>query len=284
MLKTTLIAAIMALAVGAPAAAQTDAQRTAEAKAALERAITVATARVPLEKITEGAPYSAETVNETTQVLADGNHIDRRITGRIYRDGAGRVRSEQDRADGTTMVSIVDPVAGVSYRLDPQQHIAWRTPTQTVTALMKREGADEESRAEAKRALAAAKAGLEPGAGSLQPAAGARGGGGGMIMRRGGAEPALEHKMIDGIPVDGSSRTETIAAGEIGNQLPITVVNEEWSSPDLKVLVMRRHSDPRTGESTFRLSNIVRAEPNPTLFTVPPEYEIRDTGIRREQK
>jgi len=40
------------------------------------------------------------------------------------------------------------------------------------------------------------------------------------------------------------------------------------------VLITRR--DPRAGETVYRLTNIVRAEPNDSLFTVPPDYELRD--------
>jgi hypothetical protein len=36
--------------------------------------------------------------------------------------------------------------------------------------------------------------------------------------------------------------------------------------------MMSRHSDPRTGEETFRLTNVTRAEPSPDLFLVPPGY------------
>jgi len=44
---------------------------------------------------------------------------------------------------------------------------------------------------------------------------------------------------------------------------------------------MTRHSDPRTGESTYRLHNIIRAEPDRSLFMVPADYTVRDTGIRK---
>ena len=47
------------------------------------------------------------------------------------------------------------------------------------------------------------------------------------------------------------------------------------------MLVLTRHSDPRTGESGYRLTNIVRAEPDHSLFMVPPDYTVKDTGIRR---
>jgi hypothetical protein len=39
---------------------------------------------------------------------------------------------------------------------------------------------------------------------------------------------------------------------------------------------MSKTSDPRMGETTYRLTNILRAEPDPTLFEVPPEYTIQD--------
>ncbi len=55
----------------------------------------------------------------------------------------------------------------------------------------------------------------------------------------------------------------TIPAGQIGNELPIIIVSERWFSPDLKVLVMSRQSDPRFGETTYRLTNLTRAEPSP---------------------
>jgi hypothetical protein len=44
---------------------------------------------------------------------------------------------------------------------------------------------------------------------------------------------------------------------------------------------MTRRSDPRTGDTTYRLTNIVRAEPDPALFQVPPGFTVRETGIKR---
>jgi hypothetical protein len=72
-----------------------------------------------------------------------------------------------------------------------------------------------------------------------------------------------------------------IPAGQIGNEQPITITSEQWRSPDLNVLVMTRHSDPRTGDSVYRLQNIIRAEPDRSLFMVPADYTVKDTGIRR---
>jgi hypothetical protein len=112
-----------------------------------------------------------------------------------------------------------------------------------------------------------------------------RAAGGGGARGRGGAiarsDVPLEHKTIDGVQVEGRKTTTVIPAGQIGNEQPITITNEEWRSPDLNVLVMTRHTDPRSGESTYRLTNIVRAEPDASLFMVPADYTVKDTGIRK---
>ena len=42
------------------------------------------------------APYTADAITETTQVLADGNRIEQRAAAAIARDSNGRVRREQD--------------------------------------------------------------------------------------------------------------------------------------------------------------------------------------------
>ena len=47
---------------------------------------------------------------------------------------------------------------------------------------------------------------------------------------------------------------------------------------------MTRHSDPRYGETTYRLTNISRAEPAATLFQVPSDYTVKENpapGTRR---
>jgi hypothetical protein len=94
----------------------------------------------------------------------------------------------------------------------------------------------------------------------------------------------LERKTMEGVLVEGRKNTSTIPAGQVGNEQPITITSEEWRSPELNVLVMTHHSDPRMGESSYRLTNIVRDEPDPSLFQVPAGYTIRETDIRREQE
>jgi hypothetical protein len=68
----------------------------------------------------------------------------------------------------------------------------------------------------------------------------------------------------------------TIPAGQIGNDRPIEIDSERWYSPELKALVLSRHVDPRFGETTYHLSNIVLGEPSASLFEVPPDFEVVD--------
>jgi hypothetical protein len=79
----------------------------------------------------------------------------------------------------------------------------------------------------------------------------------------------------------GTRSTTTIEAGAIGNAQPMQIVSEQWYSEDLKVLVMTKHSDPRTGETTYRLTNVQLAEPSASLFQVPADYTLKDSVIRR---
>jgi hypothetical protein len=79
---------------------------------------------------------------------------------------------------------------------------------------------------------------------------------------------------MESVLVTGVRTTHTIPAGEIGNDKPIDIVTEVWTSPDLKTIVYSKRTDPRMGEQTFQLKNIVRTEPDASLFTVPADFTI----------
>jgi hypothetical protein len=84
----------------------------------------------------------------------------------------------------------------------------------------------------------------------------------------------LGSQTMEGLLVNGTRTTRTIPAGEIGNDRPLSIVTEVWTSPDLKTIISSKRSDPRMGEQTFQLSNITRAEPDASLFTVPPDFKV----------
>jgi len=85
---------------------------------------------------------------------------------------------------------------------------------------------------------------------------------------------------VEGVDAQGTRTTITIPAGEIGNDRPIDIVDERWYSPELQMTVMTKHSDPRTGETDFRLAKINRSSPPPYLFELPADYTVNAGGGR----
>lgn len=231
------------------------------------------------DKLVTGAPYSAQATTVTDQTLADGNHIHHQNDATLYRDSQGRTRRETTlgglgpwssaEAETKVVVMINDPVAGVHYMLHPDQNRAFQMPLPKLrTVPPKTEGG---------KAAVEDKFFRVP---VPPPLPGAAGGDVHLFYQRFGNEEqnsqteSLGTQVIEGVKVDGTRITSTIAAGAIGNDQPIQVVTERWYSPDLQIVVMSKRSDPRVGETTFRLSNINRAEPAATLFQVPPGYTL----------
>jgi hypothetical protein len=160
----------------------------------------------------------------------------------------------------------------------------------------------KKAEAEARAAAAAGGGGGEGTASSgavARGGAGARGGGrggsvavapepvptaSGALTRVPGRAPKTEdlgQQMIEGVLATGTRSTTTIPAGLIGNVKPILIVSEQWFSEELKVLVMTKHTDPRNGETTYRLTNIIQGEPHRSLFEVPADYTLQDSVMRR---
>lgn len=211
-------------------------------------------------KVVTNAPYSATATDQFLQTLAGGNTIQRTTTAQVARDSQGRTYTQRTMTDGPwaaeggskTVVFIFDPVAGYSYVLHPEKKIAVRRQTKTPRS------GDRPAKSR----------GLSDSAPSAPNV----------------TETNLGSKDISGVgAAQGKSITHTIPAGEIGNAQPIVSTSEIWYSPTLQVVVSSKRNDPRTGESTYTLSNIQRGEPNPSLFRVPSDYTIRDAsgGHRR---
>jgi hypothetical protein len=93
-------------------------------------------------------------------------------------------------------------------------------------------------------------------------------------QRRPAKTEPLGKRTIEGVEAEGTRSVVTIPAGEMGNERPIEIVSERWYSPHLRTVVMSRHSDPRMGETVFRLTNVVQAEPDRSLFEVPSDYKV----------
>jgi hypothetical protein len=212
-------------------------------------------------RVVKGAPYSAQAVTTSTQTLPDGNHIQRNITASIVRDSEGRTRREQTvntigalSASGATAKSVMihDPVAGTTAVLDANKHVAHVNHMEHNFTFTRSEN------------------------GAVQGAH---------------AEPRMRHdqdanlktedlgtQVMEGLSVQGKRVTHTIPAGQVGNERAISSVTETWYSQDLQAVVMSKTSDPRNGETSYKLTNINRAEPDAALFQVPADYTVTDNA------
>ena len=86
---------------------------------------------------------------------------------------------------------------------------------------------------------------------------------------------SLGTQTIEGVSAEGTRTTRTIPAGEIGNERPLEITSEVWTSPDLQMVVLSKRNDPRIGETVYKLTNIQRADPDPSLFQVPSGFTTK---------
>jgi hypothetical protein len=216
-------------------------------------------------KTVTGAPFTADFSTETTDVLSDGNRIDNKTTGTFARDGSGRTRREltlssiggySTSANGggpAHGVVINDPVGRVSYVLDANRKQARQMNMPNNPFRGNANGSNR---------------GPNPNAQSNPNV----------------TTQSLGTQMIGGIAAEGTRTTRTIPAGQIGNEKPIELTVERWYSADLQTDVLIKRSDPRGGTTVFQLTNIVRSEPDASLFQVPSDYTVvsgRGPGPRR---
>jgi hypothetical protein len=255
-------------------------------------------------KVVKGAPYSATAITEHVQTLSDGNQIIRKNESKLYRDGEGRTRIEQTletigkwTADGEAQHSIFinDPVAGVSYSLDPRTRTAQKNVApqkkplvvvpngpngtftingQTVTQTEFEAALEKKRTAHEELLMTQRKEGSNDPQSKMNLE----------MLRLGKPEinagqkkaESLGTQTIESVTAEGRRLTLTIPAGEIGNTLPLEIIDETWYSPELQITVMSKHRDPRSGETTYRLTNLNRSEPDRSLFEIPAGYTLKE--------
>jgi hypothetical protein len=200
-------------------------------------------------KVIAGEPYSADVTNTLVQTFADGNTINHVTKGHVARDSQGRTYLQQTISGGpwasghpTTITFLSDPVAGYTYVLNPNTKKAMRRE-------LKERTGERPPRPPAEEAPNGAKNRVET---------------------------DLGQQTISGVAANGKSFVRTIPAGAIGNAQPIVDKSEIWTAPDLQIVVLSKRTDPRSGQATYELSNVQRAEPSAALFQVPSDYTVED--------
>jgi hypothetical protein len=189
-----------------------------------------------------GAPFSADVEKEFTKVQPDGSQVPMITHGKMFRDSAGRTRSEMEILSSTSaqprrVVTIVDPVQHLAMVLDPQAGTATVSPLPAASAV------EQPAKINAERVSAKA-----------------------LAIR--GAED-MGASSMDGFRVTGTRITRLTEDSE-------NMVMETWFSPELKIELYARTAGPRIGETVTRLQNIVAEEPDGSLFEVPADYTVKN--------
>src|SRR5579864_8700672 len=229
-------------------------------------------------EVVTSAPYTATATTESTQILADGNRIVNKTSSFVARDSQGRTRRETDlhrigtmQVDSPKTVFINDPTTHTQYIFSPGGEATkvirsegnWKEGPQIIELRGQREQRIKEKTIGA----------LQNGEGHSKE-----------------SSEQVKHEdlgtqTIEGVSAQGKRETVTIPAGQIGNERPIEIVTETWFSPELHTMVLRKHSDPRLGDSTYRLTDIKRTEPDASLFQPPPGTKVsieRSLEVHRE--
>jgi hypothetical protein len=155
--------------------------------------------------------------------------------------------------DGPFTIMIEDPVAGVIYNLEVQNHTAQPLDIHHSLLAQPPNGSP----------IPPPPPPIKPPLDQVRPKA---------------TSEDLGTQIIDGMEAHGRRVTRTFPPGSQGNDGPIVVTEETWNCPELDMIILSKTSDPRSGETITRITDLDRSEPDLSLFQVPPDYTIVDHG------
>lgn len=207
------------------------------------------------------APFTGVVNIERSHVQPDGSIITSKTFREIGRDGRGRIHNESrlyvTGSDAKTpqvvSVHLYDPQTRISTHLDPQRRTFRQEtvnhPPSTVPPAVR----------------------------FASPA------GNGLPQNEFTKEEDLGIHEMEGVQVRGVRETQTIPAETSGTGKEIVITDEYWYSDDLRINLMIRQNDPRKGNVTMTVAQIVLTEPDPGFFEIPDGYKPATAGPRKHQ-
>ena len=215
-----------------------------------------------------GAPFSADATTTIRPLITDG--AERSGIAHYFRDGAGRVRVEHKiigpgtlNSGGPARITVQpEPTTKWVYTLHSSTRTAVRGPRVGVEWTVGGDAAFGVPLDGIRFLVFHRVDHVAP----EHARVGAR------------TEELLGRRQISGIETVGRRITVRIAPGEAGNDRPLEIIEERWESPELRMVVYCRASDPKRGGVEYQLTNIRRTEPDPDLFVVPANYRITEGG------
>lgn len=88
----------------------------------------------------------------------------------------------------------------------------------------------------------------------------------------------LGNREMDGVAVHGVRETQIISADDSGTGKDMAVTDEYWYSADLRINMLIKHNDPRTGSVTMTVTHVSRSEPDPSFLQIPDGFVPAGSG------
>jgi hypothetical protein len=200
-------------------------------------------------------PFSAVVNIERSRPQPDGTvftlktirNIGRDRRGRIHNESRALVPASSSATPPLVRIHLYDPNTRVSTYLNPEKRIFW---TETVHHPPSSE---------------------PPTVRYASPT------GDGLSQNELSKEEDLGVRDMEGVQVHGVRETQTIAAEDNSSGKEVVVTDEFWYSADLRINLMVKHTDPRTGTATMTVSQITRTDPDPAFFEIPEGYKLTET-------
>jgi hypothetical protein len=196
------------------------------------------------------APFSGTVEILSKQSLPNGSTYTRWCRYLIARNSAGVIHNERRKLEKAEFrgeppvqhVHIYDPQTHLNTILNPTTHIARQTTLSQLKA---------------------------PTNTTLETA----------VIPRNTANPNtrdLGTETAGGVVLHGTRKQWIVPAAISGTGHEVTVTDDYWYSDDLRVYLVLKHNDPRTGEQTVGIVKLDRQEPDSSLFRIPSDYKIVD--------
>jgi len=287
------VSAVVLLQAGVARAQDTGAVRTESSTGTTNSMDNVSFATAAVTSPVENKAYQAEKTTRSVQKLADGTVITHETHGLVARSATGQVREDvHSNINGivngrmmdrdSTMATVADPVTSsiTLWQTGPAE----KTKTAIVMQLPNLAGL---------KAKTHLQGGIMGGIGS-GPVTLTNANGTPLHVNAPTAPKAISgmnadeknpnkvthedlgQQSLEGLLVTGKRTTTVIPLDKIGNDRPITVIDEVWTAPELGIVVKQIDSDPRTGERTMELTGVTKTDPDAALFHPPADYKVQD--------
>lgn len=226
-------------------------------------------------------PYTAVEKVTFVQKLTNGITITRETTITMVRDSQGRTRREETvpvfGGRSITHIHVLDPSAHTT--------TSWSSQNKQATRFHIANPQLPPTTPPAPGFGTAANGSVVSSSSAVLVAGPVLSGGAGVGIAGSRSDPnlkptfkreKLEGKTIAGAYAEGTRLTTTFPINSLGNDQPLSIVTDTWTSADLNLTLYAVTDDPRSGTQTTEVTSLDRNEPDPVLFEPPAGYEVKD--------